>query len=101
MGNMKFLMKELEQSKHEQMNLRKNNSKQTEEISQLNHDIKDMFSDLENTKMQLMQSQQLLSGLEKQFFNQTQQLKQTRQSLQMQIQINIMNKLNNDNQDAM
>merc|ERR1719410_887773 len=88
---MKFLSKELEQSQSEQVNVRTNNHKQTEQISQLNHDIKAMFRDLERAQNQLMQSQQMIANLEKQYFHQTQQLQQTRNQLQMQIQLNMQN----------
>merc|ERR1712176_1490685 len=50
-----------------------------------------MFRDLEQTQNQLMQSQQLIASLEKQYFEQTQQLQSTRNQLQMQIQINMQN----------
>merc|ERR1740123_2219762 len=89
LDKMKFVSKELEQSQNERDQMQKHNLAQTEQISQLNHDMKAMFRDLERTQGQLMESQQMIASLEKQYYEQTAQMQSTRNQLQMQIQINM------------
>ena len=86
--NLKFANEELKQSKGKLESMRKINSKQTEDVTSLNHDIKQLYNDLENTRMQLIQSQNLIQSLEKQILTQQQTINHTRTQLQIQLQLN-------------